>query len=60
MIGYRIFFLDDLGHIKNSDEFFAQSDLDALLRAGERRSHGATELWSGARVVAKFPKRQDA
>jgi len=36
------------------------SDEDAIVAVERRREADAMELWSGARVVKKFPARRDA
>lgn len=60
MDGYRLYFLDAQGHIQNAAEFECSDDAEALICAEDQRDSRPMELWSGARVVAKFPKREDA
>ena len=57
MAGYRLYFLDDNGRIRDADEFDCDGDDDALIQAHSRHDGRAMELWSGARVVRKIPRR---
>jgi hypothetical protein len=51
MAGYRLYFLDDNGRIRDAAEFECDSDAEALCDGR------AMELWSGTRVVQKIAKR---
>jgi len=56
MAGYRLYFLDDNGRIRDAAEFECDGDAEALSQAEARGDGRAMELWSGARVVAKIAK----
>jgi len=57
MSGYRLYFLDDNGRIRDAAEFECNGDDEARAQA-ERRADGRDmELWSGARVVCKIARR---
>jgi hypothetical protein len=60
MAGYRLYFLDDNGRIRDAHEFESEGDDDALTEAEARHDGRAMELWSGARVVRKIAKRPPA
>ena len=60
MAGYRLYFLDDTGRIRDADEFEAEHDEDALAQAQARHDGRAMDLWSGVRVVHRIPKRPPA
>jgi hypothetical protein len=56
MLGYRLYFMDDAGHIVGAAEALHDAD-DQAIEWAERQLDGQDlELWSGARVVAKLPK----
>ncbi len=56
MAGYRLYFLDDNGRIRDAAEFECDGDDEALVQARSRADGRAMELWSGARVVQKIDK----
>ncbi|HXA39497.1 MAG TPA: hypothetical protein VNW53_10890 [Phenylobacterium sp.] len=60
MPGYRLYFIADDGHIAQAAEFECEADEEAVLHAEDQREHRTLELWSGVRMVAKFPRRLDA
>jgi len=60
MLGYRLFILNDAGHIVDAMEVELLSDGDALHWAEQHRGVADLELWSGGCVVGKLPQRQDA
>lgn len=60
MAGYRLYFLDDTGHIRDADEWESEHDDHALAEAETRHDGRAMELWSGARVVSKLPGKPSA
>ena len=60
MAGYRLYFLDDNGRIRDAAEFKCDSDAEALSQADARCDGRAMELWSGTRVVQKMAKRPPA
>ena len=57
MAGYRLYFLDDKGRIKDAAEFECDGDDAALIQADARHDGRAMELWSGVRVVRKIARR---
>jgi hypothetical protein len=52
---YRIFFLNDAGQSYRKLELDCADDAGAALCAEGHASGRAMELWSGARVVKRFP-----
>jgi hypothetical protein len=60
MGGYKLYFLDNDGHIKAATEVFCETDEEADGLAKAQDDGRAMELWSGARLVKKYAKRQDA
>lgn len=60
MADYKLYFMTPDGHIQNAASFVCETDEEALLHAEDQRGDQAIELWTGARVVAKIPRRQDA
>ncbi len=59
MIEYRLYFLTD-GHVARAMELVCESDAQAMARAEEKHDEGEMELWSGARIVARFPSHPNA
>jgi hypothetical protein len=57
MAGYRLYFLDGSGHIRDAAEFESDGDGEALTEAENRADGRDMELWSGARIVSKIAKR---
>ena len=57
MAGYRLYFLDDNGRIRDAAEFECDGDDTALAQAETHHDGRAMELWSGARMVQKIAKR---
>jgi hypothetical protein len=57
MAGYRHYFLDDNGRIRDAAEFECDGDDEALAQAESRADGRDMELWSGARVVCKIARR---
>ena len=52
---YRLYFLDGLGHITQSHEFFAAGD-EAAMKIAEGWQEGRRmELWERARFVTSWP-----
>ena len=56
MLGYRLYFLNDVGHIVDATEAELVSDDQAVEWAEQKRDEHDLELWSGARVVARIPR----
>jgi hypothetical protein len=57
MAGYRIYFLDENGRIRDAAELECKDDQEAVQLADARHDGRAMELWSGARIVQKMPSR---
>ena len=55
MLGYRLYFLNDAGHIVDALEAAHETDAEAVAWAERQRDGKDLELWSGARVVIKIP-----
>ncbi len=51
---YRLYFLDGLGHITQSHEFFAKDDAAAVNIAERWREGRWIELWQRARIVKRW------
>ncbi len=60
LTGYRLQFVGDDGHHSRAVRFTCSDDVAATLFAEERRAEHVLELWAGKRLVAKFPKLEDA
>jgi hypothetical protein len=56
VIGYRLYFLDPLGHIRAAKDFECPSDNEAVATAEQYRDKCDLELWHMDRVVAALPK----
>ena len=54
MAGYRLYFLVD-EHIKHAVTFDCESDGDAVRLVQDHTDGRAMELWTGARLVKRFP-----
>ena len=64
MAGYRLYYLDKNGHIIGREEFVADDDNAALIRAASfhqtsDRGHSGLMLWQGARQVFATDERTD-
>ena len=51
MPGYRLYFLNDLGHIEQVGEFDADDDATAIAAVERARSNAQMELWCGTDKV---------
>ena len=60
MLGCRLYFMDDAGHIVRAAEALYDTDDQAIEWAEQQLDGQDLELWSGDRVVAKLPRRQGA
>jgi hypothetical protein len=60
LTGYKLLFVGDDGHHSRPVRFKCSDDIEATLYAEERRAEHVLQLWAGKRMVAQFPKRQDA
>ena len=58
MPGYRLYYFDAEGHISRAAEFECENDEQAVLHSQHQSDGATTELWSGARLIAKFPEQQ--
>lgn len=54
MLGYRLYFLNDQGHIVDAVEALHDTDAEAVEWAEQHRDGRDLELWSGARVDVKL------
>ena len=53
---YRLYFIDlRTGRIKSFEEFEAEDDSAAMLRADRLRGDGPIELWCQGRQLSKWP-----
>jgi hypothetical protein len=57
MLGYRLYILDDAGHIVKAIEATYETDAQAIEWAKQQVDENDLELWTGARVVAELAKR---
>jgi len=55
MPAYRLFHLDDAGHIVDSEAMAAETDEDAVSYVINRALPRQCELWQGDRLVLKYP-----
>jgi len=55
MLDYRLYFLDDAGHIQGVVEFDGSDDADALAQAEGYADVRAMELWRRDRWIRRFP-----
>jgi hypothetical protein len=53
---YRLYFVDDRGHIERALELETATDEDAIAAVQQYRNGKDLELWQRARVVAKIAK----
>ncbi len=53
---YRLYFLDGLGHITQSHEFFARDDGAAIKISEAWREGRRIELWQLARIVKRWDR----
>lgn len=61
MTDYRLYFIDESGHIKRVVELDCATEAEAVREAESHVGFMAMELWQRARVVTKFPaQRRDA
>jgi hypothetical protein len=60
MPAYRLYFMDNHGHISRVVELDCLDDADALDAAEAHRDGQVMELWDRARVVKTFEAPQDA
>ncbi len=54
MTHYRLYFIDEHGHIAQFEEFEAGSDEQALVDAERKADGRRAELWRGAEKVRRF------
>jgi hypothetical protein len=51
---YRVYCLDDDGHLHEPEWFHADSDEDAIAHVTTKRPHATCEIWHGRRLVASI------
>jgi hypothetical protein len=56
MTGYRLRYLDRSHKFIRADRVDAATDDEAIKLAALRRLQSRSELWKGAKLVAKFPR----
>jgi hypothetical protein len=59
MVGYRLCFTDNDGHILHAAEWECADDDAAMDIAAEQLDGRPVELWSGTRLIAKIPGADD-
>ena len=57
MADYRIYFLDDDGHIRGVISFLSEDDADALKHAKQYMDGRDLELWNLGRLVQRLPRK---
>ena len=60
MLDYRLYFLDEAGHIQGVVEFDCANDADAIAHAKTYADGRAMELWLRDRWIRRFPGDQPA
>ena len=55
---YRLYYLNQHGHIRHAVDWECADDPSALSIVGKHVDGRAMELWSGERRVAAFPARE--
>lgn len=55
MPAYRVFHLNDDGHIIDSEAIAAESDEEVISAVTNRMLRRRCELWQGDRLVFKYP-----
>ena len=58
MSSYRLYFLDNHGHIRSVESFECETEAEALQIAERHHQGQALELWNRARLVQKFEARK--
>lgn len=58
MNGYRLYFLGEDGRVFKAAEFECESDSKAREWASQQDRYHALELWTGARLMASFPRHE--
>jgi hypothetical protein len=62
LTGYRCYFFNQAGHIRDSDDFDAQDDNEAVesarSRYAQQNSRFGFELWSGTKLVHAEKREQ--
>ncbi len=56
MPDYRLYLLNDRGHIHSAKDLQCSSDEEAVEKAEQFRDGRALELWQQARFIKKIPK----
>ena len=55
--GYKLLFVRDDGHHSRAVRFKCNDDMEATVFAEGRRADHILQLWTGKRMIAQFPKR---
>jgi hypothetical protein len=56
MANYRIYFMDETGHVFEGQNYEAEDDLSALNKATALSETHGVEVWQRSRCVAKIAK----
>jgi hypothetical protein len=54
MPDYRLYFMNDGGHIEEAGEFQADDDATAIAAVNRARGNGRMELWCGTHKVMRW------
>lgn len=60
MQDYRLYYLDEAGHIRRAVEFTCPGDQEALDHALAQADGRSMELWSRERFVHRFERRTES
>jgi len=55
MAGYRLYFMDRAGHIRDAVDLECIDDEDAIRKVADHADGHSMELWRRARRVMEFP-----
>jgi hypothetical protein len=54
MTHYKLYFLDDHGHVRSALDLQCEDDIQAIATAETKRNAGSMELWQSSRRVRVF------
>ena len=58
MASYRVYFIDDHGHIRSARERECETDAEALAFAEQVAEGQSVEIWNRARLVGRIEARR--
>lgn len=58
MADYRIYLIDEAGHVQRAMDLQAESDAEAMAAARDRAAGQRHEVWSGTRLVGEAAGRR--